>query len=211
MPGLVQLRMTGDKEFIRKLHSLSTRGRVKAGKRILSKFQLWYANEVKRAWDAVKVTGGMFRGVMWPALKEQYKRETDGVTVPAWGGVPKVKFKMGSFTSITWKKSGQIGKRKKLVGDVANVQAKLRHGNVRVKQSDVMMVDTKNMRADFFFKPKFNDGNKLILTNDPGNFTYAEVQNDRRRFAFWIPSDETMFRAFAVDGLNQQLREEGLT
>ena len=35
--------------------------------------------------------GGTFRQVTWPWYQDQYTRKTDGVTVPAEGGVPKVR------------------------------------------------------------------------------------------------------------------------
>lgn len=39
------------------------------------------------------VRGGSARGVVWPPFAPQYIRKTDGVVVPAWGGVPKLRGK----------------------------------------------------------------------------------------------------------------------
>lgn len=37
------------------------------------------------------VHGGRARGVYWPPFAPQYVRKSDGVVVPAWGGVPRVR------------------------------------------------------------------------------------------------------------------------
>jgi hypothetical protein len=226
MPGLVQLRMTGDKEFIRKLHSLSTTGRRKAGKKIIARFHITLWNEVKKAWDAVRVTGGTFRGKVWARIEDQYTRKLDGVTVPAWGGVPRMqaqfigsrkKIGLGwhqTATAVKWMdgkpvRGRRIMEQNKNFG--GNVKAKLRHGDVRVKQTDIMMRDTGNMRNDFFYAAKVKDEYRLRLEPSEGNLKYAERQNSLREFAFFTEKDAANFRAIAEVGLNEQLREEGLT
>lgn len=206
MPGLMRISVKGDKEIAAKFQRLGTTGRRKAGKKGLARFHVWFANECARAWLAVKAAGGTFRGVTWPGMKPQYTRK-DGTEVPAWGGVPfaLTGFKRGAKTKITWK-SGEM----RIGSTSGSVKGKKRPSGKRVTQSSIMMQDTANLRNDFLYKPKRLDDNRMILEPSAGNLEYAEVQNDRRPFAFFVQSDANTFQRMVEIALNEQLREEGL-
>jgi hypothetical protein len=225
MPGLVTIRIKGDDEVMRKFRILGTTGRRAAGKKTIDRFHLKLWNEVRTAWNAVRVTGGMFRGVAWPKLQDQYTRKLDGVTVPAWGGVPRMqaqfigsrkKIGLGwhqTSTAVTWK-DGKPIRGRRIMEQNENfggmVKGKLRHGDVRVKQTDIMMLDTKNMRDDFFFNAKVRDDNKLQLEPSEETLIYAERQNKMRPFMFFTDKDALTFRSIAEVAINEQLKAEGL-
>jgi len=133
------------------------------------------------AWESMKYlnlnTGAVsFRGeTMWMASPDQYTRKTDGVTVPPWGGVPRI--------APGW--SG--GKRMKKVTGV--VQGRGRPSGARVTPNSTMMVDTGRMRGGFL-TPRFENNGFRVLFEVPDDAqSYARVQNAWRRFVFMASVD----------------------
>jgi hypothetical protein len=141
-------------------------------RKVLERFRRWWVGKVHAAWVAVKAPGGIFRGVKWEGMKPQYTRKTDGVTVPAWGGVPRVA-------------KGYGLKRKG-----GNVKGRLRPSGQRVKQTSVMMQDTgaAGMSGDILNAPlALTDSYLEVGTSKP----YAEKQDQMRPVVHWkVPEDE---------------------
>lgn len=143
-------------------------GRIPMG-RFWSEFYI----KASEAWQKVKVSsGGTFRGKHWDPMKPQYVRK-DGTAVHAEGGVPRVSKGFGL---------------KRMGG---NVKGRKRTGrDVRVKSTDVLMVDTANMRRSMY-GPKPSGGIKhggvdtRLLAFPRDDLKYAERQNEMREFAFW--------------------------
>src|SRR3990167_8440320 len=92
--------------------------------------------------------GGTYRGVMWKYFSPQYTRKTDGITVPAWGGVPKIRG------------NGLVKGRKRPSG-------------ARVKQGDAIMQDTGNLRARALSSVRITRF-RLVMGN---NLTYGAAQD----------------------------------
>lgn len=60
----------------------------------------------------------------WPSFAPQYTRKTDGVTVPAWGGVPKLRGK-------------------------GNVKGRMRPSGKRITPNSKILMDTGTLRGSF--------------------------------------------------------------
>ena len=77
-----------DKEVRETFQQLSTF----ESKAALREFKQYMRVQTDQMWDVLSNAGGsgVYRGESWPGFAPQYTRKTDGVTVPAWGGVPKV-------------------------------------------------------------------------------------------------------------------------
>ena len=82
---------------------------------------------------------GQYRGNRWPGLKIQYKRKTDGVVVPVWGGVKRLR--KGTVTRATGKgirvkASGPAVVKKGQTFSGRNVLGKLKSDGHRYKRGD---------------------------------------------------------------------------
>ncbi len=118
--------------------------------------------------------GGTFRGVTWKYFAPQYTRKTDGVTVPAWGGVPRLRGK-------------------------GVVQGRMRPSGARVRQGDAIMQDTMTMRSRAALVMHVTP-RSLIL--GPQGVRYAAAQQARRPFLFFdVPTDTSVLERFALDHL----------
>jgi len=110
--------------------------------------------------------GGKHRGVTWKYFAPQYTRKTDGITVPAWGGVPRL-----------------YGK--------GRVLGRLRPSGQRIKQGDSVGQDTGNLRRGALLAARIED-HRLIMGS---NVQYAEhFGNDRPFQYFHLPTDLAMMR-----------------
>jgi hypothetical protein len=106
--------------------------------------------------------GGSARGVSWADFKPQYRRKTDGMVVPAWGGVRRLRG--GSDT---------VRPRRRPSGRFLTPQSNLMQdtGRLRATRADVSFLSPKQIR----FGP---------------TVSYAGYQNSLRPFAFFkIPED----------------------
>lgn len=124
--------------------------------------------------------GGRSRGVTWKPFSPQYLRSTDGVEVPAWGGVKKV--------------SG-----------VGTVLGRKRPSGRRVDQSSNLMQDTGKLRASRaqlnFLSDKFIRFGPTVL--------YARMQNSLRPFLFFdLPRDGLAIRDEAFSSFSRLMRRE---
>lgn len=114
--------------------------------------------------------GGTYRGVSWDYFAPQYTRKTDGVTVPAWGGVPKV---VGTGT----------------------VKGRLRPSGARVSAGDSVVQDLEVLRSRAALVTHM--GAKLLRL-EPQGVDYAGYQSRRRPFLFFTPKDATELIKIAV-------------
>jgi len=120
--------------------------------------------------------GGSFRGVTWSYFAPQYTRKTDGVTVPAWGGVPKLH---GGGT----------------------VQGRKRPSGQFVKEGDSIMQDLGTMRSRAALT-MFLGNDKIEL--GPQGVRYAAEQNAMRPFLFFdVPQDANQLLKIALRHLKK--------
>jgi hypothetical protein len=117
--------------------------------------------------------GGTYRGVHWAYFAPQYTRKTDGVTVPAWGGVPKI---VGTGT----------------------VKGRLRPSGARVSAGDSVVQDSGVLRSRAALV--VHEG-KQLLRLMPQGVSYAKYQNRRRPFLFFTPKDAEQLIKIAVGKL----------
>lgn len=126
--------------------------------------------------------GGTHRGVTWPKFADQYTRKTDGVTVPAWGGVPKVRgggTVKGRLRASSGKGRGgkRITSQSALLQDLGNLRAKAATG-VRKVRKDLLQFGT--------------------------SVEYAAAQSKWRPFLFFnLPKDLEMCRRILVSWIEK--------
>ena len=119
--------------------------------------------------------GGSHRGVTWKYFSPQYTRKTDGVQVPAWGGVPKVSGK------------GVVKGRKRPSG------ARVSSGDSIVQASGVL-----RSRAALTVKMTKD---RLILGPKGVALQYAGYQQKHRPFLFFTATDARELVNIAVKRL----------
>ena len=105
--------------------------------------------------------GGTHRGVLWRYFAPQYTRQTDGVTVPAWGGVPKLRG------------GGMVKGRKRPSG-------------ARIAEGDAIMQDTGTMRARAALVVRMEKYNARLGVQ---GVNYAAAQHKTRPFLFFTDAD----------------------
>lgn len=115
--------------------------------------------------------GGKFRGVTWRYFAPQYTRKTDGVTVPAWGGVPKLRGR------------GKVKGRKRPSG-------------ARIANGDAVMQDTMTMRSRAALVIHMD---KYMARLGPQGVNYAGYQNAMRPFLFFTKRDGGVFSKMLRD------------
>lgn len=106
-------------------------------------------------------TGGVYRGVTWRYFAPQYTRKTDGVTVPAWGGVPKLR---GNGL----------------------VLGRLRPSGARVANGDAIMQDTMTMRSRAALVVRMERYQARLGVQ---GVNYASAQHKMRPFLFFTRKD----------------------
>ena len=130
------------------------------GSNPLARALKFYQNTIRRKRPPkVSETGNWF-GNTWPAHAPQYTRKTDNVTVPAWGGVPKLH-----------------GRGK--------VKGRLRGGsrNVRLRASSKQMKDTGRLLQGWItVKPRFGLNYLSAVIQSP--LEYARKVSEDRNF-YW--------------------------
>jgi len=155
---------------------------------------LGVAQRIFQAWNPITFgllsTGSMtFRQeAQWGAMPPQYVRVTDGVTVPQWGGVKRIRGEVFHFASV-------IATGKKLYMRAAevygNVKGKLRGSGKRVQRGSIVGADTGDMRRSFLSNPVFSaDGRAVRLVSF---LKKAVAFNKRRPFAFLNSGDTRAF------------------
>ena len=115
--------------------------------------------------------GGTHRGETWAYFADQYTRKTDGVVVPAWGGVQKLR-----------------GRGK--------VKGRLRPSGSRVSFGDSVGQDIGHLRRAALISRRLTR-NALIMG---GNVEYGAAFNKHRRYAFFhLPDDLKMIRQHIIE------------
>lgn len=109
-------------------------------------------------------TGGRYRGVTWRYFAPQYTRKTDGVTVPAWGGVPKLRGR-------------------------GNVKGRKRPSGQRIAKGDALMQDTMTMRSRAALVVRME---RYQARLGPQGVNYAAKQQGMRPFLFFTRKDSTV-------------------
>ena len=125
--------------------------------------------------------GGTYRGVRWDYFTPQYTRRTDGVTVPAWGGVPKLR-------------------------GAGAVLGQLRPSGQRVKQGDSILQDTGTLRSRAALVI-LNSATELRM--GPGLNYAAKLQEKRPFLFFQIPQDSRALINLARAHLRRMARKGG--
>lgn len=118
--------------------------------------------------------GGTRRGVTWPWFSDQYTRKTDGVNVPAVGGVP-------------------------LLRGEGTVQARRRPSGALVDESSNLLRDTGLLASAAASVIRVIRGGTVAEIHTP--IRYAEAQQDRRPFTFFTRGDARLYRRWAAQEL----------
>lgn len=141
----------------------------------------------------------------WPPAAIQYERKTDGVTVPAWGGVPKAR-------AINKAAPGKRRSSKPKVfrgGEL--VKGRKRGSGQRMAATSRLMYDTHEMVNSTFASPKILTKNLVRLAP---SIDYAEHARDAstppRTFLFIAPADEAKLTKRAEDHFRELVRKQGL-
>jgi|TARA_R110000824_G_scaffold190214_2_gene371644 hypothetical protein len=122
--------------------------------------------------------GGSYRGVDWDYFAPQYTRKSDGVTVPAWGGVPKVRGR------------GLVKGRKRPSG-------------MRVQSGDSVVQDLGTLRARAALVTALK---KNRLEMGPQGVAYAAAQDALRPFIFFsLPKDSEALYKIAMKHLDKSV------
>lgn len=149
-----------------------------------------YMRQVTGQTFAALRNGGTYRGVTWPYFAPQYTRKTDGVTVPAWGGVPHI----GQYSWISeHKRANQKARGEKVDRTNKNrlVKGRKRPSGKRIKEGDALMQDTGTMRRSVVTAwdiARIDDRRAEFGTG----LRYAPQQQARRLFLFFEPGVDIM-------------------
>jgi len=127
--------------------------RARDGRQPLTAFYAEWKATVTRDWSAVRAGGGTFRGRKWAGMKPQYTRKTDGVTVPAWGGVAKMRKRYTHIGDrIKWVRGKAVRvapmARMEKAGDYKRtVKGRKRPSGQRVTTQSVTNMDTGALKS----------------------------------------------------------------
>lgn len=114
---------------------------------------------------------GIFRGERWEPFRPQYTRKTDGVEVPAWGGVPKVR------------------------GEGA-VQGRKRPSGTRITPSSLLMQDIGRLVGQAASVHRIIRGGQAVEISTPAE--YARKQNEARTFMKFTRADKRRYSRWAA-------------
>ena len=138
--------------------------------------------------------GGTFRGVTWPWFADQYTRETDGVTVPAEGGVPNI----GQYSWIAKRHRERLkaaGQKVQYARKNRMVKGRLRPSGKRVTRASSLMRDRGILYASAATVRRIiNRGRTLEIVTPMG---YAWAQQELRPFSFFTQDDSRTYLRWA--------------
>jgi hypothetical protein len=165
-----------DVEQVSKLFD-DAEGALSDARPIFKTFSLYMRQMIDNTFENLR-HGGSYRGVTWDYFAPQYTRKTDGVTVPAWGGVPKV--------------SG-----------IGMVQGRLRPSGTRVQSGDSVVQDFGTLRARAALVTALKPN---LLKMGPQGIAYAAAQDALRPFAFFaLPKDSDALLKIAMRHLEKKV------
>ena len=168
------LTLTLEDEGLRKLLDLLEDKLGGDVRPIFREFAQYMRTQTDNTFSALR-HGGTFRGVTWDYFAPQYKRKSDGVTVPAWGGVPKVR---GS----------------------GKVKPRIRPSGQPVRKGDSIVQDNETLRGRaalvLQMKPQ-------LLELGPRGLNYAAAQQSMRPFLFFTNKDANELVQIAIRRLQK--------
>lgn len=175
------------------------------GTKPLRAFYLAIKPQWLKQWNAVKATGGTFRGKVWPAFADQYTRKTDGVTVPAWGGVPRVQrgFRKATKWSDADRRGVSVGQR--MAKTSGTVSGKLRGSDQRVTQNSIQMRDTGELSQRLLPPRADITRERIVLGGDAPD--YYEHLHNKRPVLFWTQADQQELNRAAKGYLDELARD----
>lgn len=115
--------------------------------------------------------GGTHRGVSWAWYKAQYVRKTDGVTVPAEGGVDRL-------------------------DGTGQVQGRLRPSGARIDAQSNLLRDTGLLANAVASVRRIREGGRTLELITP--VKYAGYQQARRPFTFFTDADVRLYAQWAA-------------
>lgn len=151
-------------------------------RRPLSQWVAYMNGQTISTFNALR-TGGTYRGVTWPYFKPQYTRKTDGVTVPAWGGVPTI----GRNSWISQRAREKRGEPAKV--REGRVKGRKRPSGKRLKQGDALMQDTCTLLRSITSNPDIRETSDVMIKWG-SRLHYAEKQQKLRRYFFATDRDK---------------------
>jgi hypothetical protein len=186
-------------------------------------YQEWKAATLTD-WSAIRAPGGSFRGAPWRGMKAQYTRKTDGVEVPAWGGVPRMKRKYThTGDRIKWVKGRavRIAPMVKLekAGDYKRtVKGKKRPSGKRVTTQSVINMDTGALKnAILTARPRIissafvgtNGGQILRIGGDLPDYAKHALKELDRNPLFFTSEDNLALMRHCRSYWQRLIRDRG--
>ena len=160
------------------------REQVRVGRRLddarppLVKFHAYMLGRTGRTFRALGRGGGRFRGVSWADWANQYTRRTDGVTVPAHGGVAKVRGR-------------------------GRVKGRRRASGARVTPGAMLLRDTGRLAAAAGTTRRWGRGGKSLYMTT-ANVAYGRYQQAMRPFLFFqLPKDAQVAQRLVIEHLDR--------
>jgi len=150
--------------------------------------------------------GGTFRGVTWPWFADQYTRKTDGVTVPAQGGVKRIRagrsirkrgggyYKGAAQDIFTRETSGA-----RSTGREGTVRGRLRPSGKRVTGRSNLLRD-RGILANAAASVRRIIGAVLEMVTP---MSYAARQQQMRPFSFFTQEDARTYLRWLVEEVRQ--------
>jgi hypothetical protein len=157
------------------------------------KWRAGYNVRQLRAWQSRPSVGrsGTVRGNPWHRLKPQYKRKTDGVTVPVWGGVPRLRTGTVTRAGVASERFGEgAGRAVVKVGQKTRtgpVLGKLKRTGRRYKEGDPQLGKIRKgglLGSWLQAPPVFRNKNRTVEVRSRKPHA---VHVERRRRYVWGP------------------------
>ena len=176
----------------------------------------YMAIETAALFDHMGHDGGTFRGVTWPGFADQYTRKTDGVTVPAEGGVPRIaagfstrgnvrrQTRPGVYATYAPYLTGVaqdivtrrfIGGRS--TGGEGMVRGRLRPSGARVDESSLLVQNTRATMVGA--TTNYRATPRRLVMFIPDSVGYARYQHEMRPILFMTDRDVDRISEDALD------------
>lgn len=181
MPDDLTIELTNGPQIQRVLDRLGAE--VADGTKVLQQLDRITRADIQREMSKAKATGGVVRGRKQKGFADQYTRKTDGVTVPAWGGVKKLH-------------------------SPGNVKGRKRPSGKRVKKTSILNQDTGAFAAALLASRAqiVDKGRMLIIGGKNLLPSYAEHILKLRPLLYWIPKDKRNYRRLTIDHIRAAVK-----
>jgi len=194
--------------------------RLQDGTQPLAAFDIEIKGDMGREWARFgKARGGVVRGQVWKGFADQYTRKTDGVVVPAEGGVQKVNIKRThiGFNLAADPESGWLGRGTPITRAEAagyqrgTVQGKKRPSGQRVESSSILNQDTGRLRNEILARAPWIrvvfGATFLRIGNQLPEYAYHVLVELARNILVWVDGDEGKLRKH-LDDWHEELAVE---